>query len=201
MLSSAQFGRLAHLASYRRSNGVNNPINLLRSLAQKPTVLVPSTPDIEYPMVIPENIVPCGPITPEPGAGVLGDRDPKLGSWLKEAPTVLVNLGTHVEYSQKKVARFGDMVALLLERTDVQVLWKIKREKNSTSSSEDLLSILSTQLASNRLRVVDWIPDLASVLDTGRIVCAVHHGGASSFHESLALVPPFLYFLPSCRST
>jgi UDP:flavonoid glycosyltransferase YjiC (YdhE family) len=183
IISSFYFGRIHELTAYRKSHGIQDPVDLLHPIMGTSTMLIASSPEIEYPMVIPSNVLPCGPIVSKPEP--LSTVDADLASWLAAAPTVLVNLGSHAEYDSEKVQRFARMVTNVLAHSDVQILWKLDR--NTAEFPSDRLSGLEHVITHRRLRIVDWIPgDVSSLLDSGRIVCAVHHGGANSFHEPLA---------------
>jgi hypothetical protein len=183
IIFSFYFGRMQELTAYRKSHGIQDPVDLLHPIMGTSTMLIASSPEIEYPMVIPPNVLPCGPIVSQPES--LSAVDPDLASWLASCSTVLVNLGSHAEYDYEKVQRFARMVISVLARSDVQILWKIDR--STAEFPSDHLSVLEHDITHRRLRIVDWIPgDVSSLLHSGRIVCAVHHGGASSFHEPLA---------------
>lgn len=167
---------------YRKSHGIDDPVHPLQSLTQGSTILVASAPEIEYPMVIPSSIIPCGPILPEPAS--LDAVDPGLASWLASARTVVINLGSHVQYDREKATNFARMVVYVLAQTDLQILWKFNR--NGIDYSTDFLSFLDTELAGCRLRKVDWIPaDISTLAKSGQVACFVHHGGANSFHEAV----------------
>lgn len=182
VVPSCYFGRIHELTAYRKAHGIDDPVHPLQSLTQGSTILVASAPEIEYPMVIPSSIVPCGPILPEPG--LLDAIDPGLASWLASARTVVINLGSHVQYDKEKAINFVRMVTHVLAQTDLQILWKFNR--NGIDYSTDFLSALDTEIAGRRLRIVDWIPgDISALFNSGQIACFVHHGGANSFHEAV----------------
>jgi hypothetical protein len=45
---------------------------------------------------------------------------------------------------------------------------------------------LGDDIASGRVRIVDWFEaEPMAVLESGTVVCAVHHGGANSFLETV----------------
>jgi hypothetical protein len=45
------------------------------------------------------NVVTCGPIFQSSAAAY--EQDPELAAWLKEALTVLISLGSNVDYDEK----------------------------------------------------------------------------------------------------
>lgn len=183
IIYSTTFGHLRELTTYRQAHGIDNPINLHTSLTQESTLLVASVPEIEYPMIIPSNIIPCGPIVSGPTSQP--DLDPGFLAWIESAPTVVINLGSHLRYDKGRAVEIARMIDHLLSQVDVQVLWKFNKEIGA-NYSDDFLSVLSRH-SPTRLRILNWIPgDLGSLLNSVNIVCLVHHGGASSFHEAIA---------------
>lgn len=184
LFSSSLFGHIHELTTYRQSHGIDNPVNPRTSLTQESTLLVASSPELEYPMIIPPNIIPCGPIVldSQPHSGL----DRAFLSWIESVPTVLINLGNHVTYDKRRAVEFVRMVDLLLSRSNVQVLWKFNKSKGD-NYSDDFLASVSPHIQSTRLRILSWIPgNLGTLPKTAKIVCLVHHGGASTFHEAIA---------------
>lgn len=176
-------GHLHELTTYRLAHGIDNPINLHTSLTQESRLLVASVPEIEYPMTVPSNIIPCGPIVSDSTSQ--SDLDPEFLSWLESSPTVVINLGSHARYDQERAVEIARLIDILLSESEVQVLWKFNKEIGA-NYSDDFLSVLSSHDPA-RLRVLNWIPgNLGSLLNSTNIACFVHHGGASSFHEATA---------------
>jgi len=168
--------------------------------------LVPSIPETDFPCHIEPNVTPCGPILlPVP---LVSKVDPELQVWLMRGPTVLINLGSHIRMDGSMARQFASGLKVLLEkRPDIQVLWKLKSSgglvlqasANSKSKTdggfqgngleEGSLDAISKELASERVKVLEWLSvDPLSVLQSGHIVCSVHHGGSNSFHEALRSV-------------
>ncbi|KAI9744296.1 MAG: hypothetical protein M1818_002448 [Claussenomyces sp. TS43310] len=166
--------------------------------------LVPSTPETDYPCYIPPNVTGCGPIL-LPTLPVSKD-DPSLQSWLERAPTVLINLGTHIRMSDAMAREFAAGLKIVLDRKpDLQILWKLKTSGGLAMPSKvksgsgfqgegiqkESLAAISAEVSCDRVRIVEWMSvSPLAVLQTGRIVCSVHHGGANSFHEALSAGVP-----------
>ena len=87
---------------------------------------------------------------------------------------------------------------LLNSRPDVQVLWKLKKkggidirpsgisELDGGVVTADSLKAVETEIKSGSVRVEEWLSvDPVAVLQSGCVVCSVHHGGSNSFHEAL----------------
>lgn len=144
-------------------------------------ILLPSTATIDFDFFVPPRVTPCGPIVRpfEP----LEKTDLELSIWLRQGPTVLVNLGTHVVFDPDLTAQYAaGLKTLLNRRPDVQVLWKLKTEDDITEA----LSIIADDIQSGRVRIEGWLqaPPIA-ILTSGRIACMVHHGGSNSYHEAI----------------
>lgn len=103
--------------------------------------------------------------------------------WLQRAPTVLINLGSSVNYDEKSATEMARAIQELLKNSSIQVLWKFnKRREYSDVFLEDLKELMAHQ----RLRLEKWIKiDPASLLETGNVVLSVHHGGANCYHEAV----------------
>ena len=178
---SSLFGGIKELTAYRSAAGIDKPVDLLNGMNSGTALLVASSPEIEYPVTVPSHIIPCGPVILKPDA-----LDSETAAWLDAAPTVLINLGSISTYDEARAVEFAQAIARVMDSSDVQVLWKFRKDKGS-DFSDDFLSIVSTHIQSGRLRVLNWIPGtVASILNSGRIACFVHHGGANSHHEAVA---------------
>ncbi|KAH8801461.1 glycosyltransferase family 1 protein [Xylogone sp. PMI_703] len=160
-----------------------------------------SAPALDFPLhYLPNNVVTCGPIYLSSAPAEI--QDPELASWLKLRPTVVINLGSMVDYDKKSaVEMVSAIVQTLNSHSDIQIIWKFnKRVKvdaserssapkaNSTYPySDDFLSIASEHLKTGRLRLENWLEiDPAAMMETGNIILNVHHGGANCFHETAA---------------
>lgn len=170
--------------AYMKKNG-HNPAIPFTAPANDDTVtwLVPSLPEIDLPLAfIPKNAIPCGPIIME--FAPVADIDAELASWLARRPTVLINLGTLYKFDEGAAKRMIGAIEHLLEKIkDVQVLWKLSAERE-----EDAWVGETRKLARDdgRLRIEKWISaEIAAVLASDTVVLAVHHGGASSYHEAI----------------
>jgi hypothetical protein len=172
---------------YLKGKGLSDPVNMFSMYDPEMVWITQSSPEVDFPVsVIPDNIKPCGPITLSTASAV--EQDPELASWLERAPTVLINLGSWFDYDEKSTIAMARAVKMVLEQTDVQVLWKFNKRKDRTpvaEFSEDALSAVSEHLGS-RLRMESWISiDPATMLESGNIVVSVHHGGSSCYHEAI----------------
>ncbi|KAH8885624.1 UDP-Glycosyltransferase/glycogen phosphorylase [Thozetella sp. PMI_491] len=177
-------------------------------------LLVSSSPDIDLPMVnIPAHIVPCGPIIR--AAPRIESVDPDLASWLEQGPTVFVNLGTQLRLTPSEALEMALALRDMLDRSEavgygkgrkLQVLWKLARKAEPgvevvtgdySGPWKEVCDVLSPELETARVRITDWVvPEPRAVLETGRVVCSLHHGGASSFNEALCIGVPQVILPP-----
>ena len=169
--------------------------------------LVQSVPETDYPCHIPRNVTGCGPIL-LPVSPVSKD-DPNLQAWLDRAPTVLINLGTHIRMDDAMAREFASGLKIVLDRIpNLQILWKLKTSgglalpsegKSGTSGfqgeglQKESLDAISEEVSSERVKIMEWMSvSPLAVLQTGRIVLSVHHGGSNSFHEALRYMKSIL---------
>ncbi|EEH48457.1 uncharacterized protein PADG_04536 [Paracoccidioides brasiliensis Pb18] len=182
LLKTIAFGPLQReLTAHTKSQGLGKPRDVFNIYDKNVPWLSPSLVESDYPLVIPSNVTPCGPIFLSLGS--IPERDPELAAWLERAPTVLVNLGSMTTYSQADAEEMVGAIRILLDNTGVQVLWKFFKRHDY---SDDFLIPLADDLASGRVRIEGWISvEPASLLESGHIVLSVHHGGSNSFHEAI----------------
>lgn len=101
------------------------------------------------------------------------------------------NLGTQLKITASEALEFALAVRELLDAADknLQILWKLKRTTEGFSWDgewETVRAALLPEIEAGRVRIVPWVKaDPCAVLQSGHIVCSVHHGGASSHHEAL----------------
>ncbi len=158
-------------------------------------IFLPSSTAVDFPFsIVPEHIVSCGPIV-RPAATV-EEADPKLAAWLHRRPTVYINLGTHVLYDNDNKRSLAGAIKLLLEaaaeqKQDIQVLWKVNRDKAETELGHaTLYKEVGSAAEDERLLIVDWlVAEPISVLNSGAIVCSVNHGGANTYFEAVRYDP------------
>jgi hypothetical protein len=149
------------------------------------------------------NVTGCGPIL-LPFQSVV-EGDPELDAWLSQAPTVLMNLGSHITMDDALAREYAAALKVLLDsQPKLQILWKLKKSgrptlqtarmfKETSSSDKEAyrvtdasLEAISSEMASGRVKVEEWLSvDPLAVLRSGHVVCAVHHGGSNSYHEAL----------------
>src|SRR5579859_7136398 len=78
--SFAFASRLRMLDRYRKEHGVTGLLPLLRPYTDDAHFLCPALPQIDFPIVIPTNITPCGPILL--AVDPVSESDPGLAAWL-----------------------------------------------------------------------------------------------------------------------
>ncbi|KAF4591727.1 glycosyltransferase family 1 [Ophiocordyceps camponoti-floridani] len=159
----------------------------------KPKTLVGSLPELDYPGLVPPHIITCGPIMRT--APSVGESDPELEAWLARGPTVYVNLGSLFFIDEEQALEMARALAVVLgEGGGRRVLWKLKRmdEYGVAEAGHPVFDALAGVIGSERVRIViDWLEaEPLSILSSGHVVCAVHHGGANSFYEAVVTGVP-----------
>ena len=188
--------------NYRKSQGLPGLPPALDIWQKDNHYLLPSVPESDYPCHVPPNVTGCGPIL-LPVSPVWKD-DPELHSWLEQAPTILINLGTHIRMDDGMAQEFAlGLKTVLDSRPDFQILWKIKQSGGMAIPSngkpesgfrgkgvkKDSLLAISEEVSRGRGKIVEWMSvSPLAVLQTGHVICSVHHGGSNSFHEALRSV-------------
>ncbi|KAE8154048.1 diacylglycerol acyltransferase-domain-containing protein [Aspergillus avenaceus] len=150
--------------------------------------LSPALKELDWPMDVPENILPCGPIL-LPTASV-EQQDPELASWLQNAPTVLVNLGTLYAPDPNVAKCIATGLKSFLDSWKggkVQVLWKLpKHPHDEDNVYAKSIEPLQKEMDEGSVRISPWFSvEPMAMLQTGQIVCSVHHGGANSWYEAI----------------
>jgi hypothetical protein len=172
--------------------------------------LVPSIPETDFPCQIKDNVYLCGPIL-LPVTSV-AEADPELETWLAGNPTVMINLGSHIRIDNEMIREFAVALKVLLDRRpEIQILWKLetsgglslpstktkdKRQSGSATKTKTenytdtfdptSLDAITPEIQTGRVKITEWMSvDPLAVLQSGHIICSVHHGGSNSFHEAL----------------
>ncbi|KAL4803377.1 diacylglycerol acyltransferase-domain-containing protein [Aspergillus unguis] len=150
--------------------------------------LSPALKELDWPMDVPDNVVACGPIL-LPVAPVK-TQDPEMFSWLHRGRTVLINLGTLYAPDPSVVVEIATGVKSFLASPagkDIQVLWKLpKHPHDQDEIYTQALTSLQSERDFDQVRVMSWFEvEPMAMLETGQIVCSVHHGGANSWYEAI----------------
>ena len=147
--------------------------------------MLPSTPECDFPIAIPNNFLCCGPIFVP---GTL-DGDPELKAWLGGRKTVLLNLGSFLKAEGKHARELAKGIEILLSHNaDVQVLWKLKYGRDLPVEVKE---ILQEHLDSGRVNIVKWLKvEPSAIVMSGHVVCSVHHGGANTYFEAIRYEVP-----------
>lgn len=154
-------------------------------------VLLASRPEIDFPFdVVPSHITGCGPIV-MPSTTPLEESDPDLAKWLAQKPTIYVNRGTHATSDENEAVEMAKALAHLLKKADkagkkFQVLWKLRTRGGNSGASRVAAALGEDLIKNDVVRITEWIkPEPTSILESGHIVCSVHHGGANSYFEAV----------------
>ena len=169
---------------FLEAHGVPNPINFYGLHRPDVPWITQTTSAATIPVdFVPENVTCTGPITVS--ATTAEEQDRELLQWIRQKPTVLINLGSAFTYSRTQTRQMIEGIQRVLETTDLQVLWKYKASVNLVDF--DWPSLVEQLQATQRVKVMQWLTiDPTALLETGDIAAFVTHGGANGFHESIA---------------
>ncbi|KAI9932647.1 hypothetical protein MW887_008896 [Aspergillus wentii] len=150
--------------------------------------LSPALKELDWPFDVPDNVVACGPIL-LPCASVK-TQDPEMDTWLAKAPTILVNLGTLYAPDPDVALHIASGLKGFLDSwpdKNVQVLWKLPKHPHDDDDVYNRsVGALEEERKTDRVRIQPWFEvEPLAMLETGRIVCSVHHGGANSWYEAI----------------
>jgi hypothetical protein len=176
---------LAAKRKFLESHGVPDPINFYGLHRPDVPWITQTTPaatiNVDF---IPENVTCTGPITLS-ATSADEEQDQELRQWIRQKPTVLINLGSAFTYSRTQTRQMIEGIRRVLETTDLQVLWKYKASHNLVDF--DWESLVAPLEATQRVKAMQWLTiDPTALLETGDIAAFVTHGGANGFHESIA---------------
>jgi hypothetical protein len=126
------------------------------------------------------------------GFAPVGDTDVELARWLARRPTVVINLGTLQRFDESSAGSMLGAIELLLDKVEnVQVLWKMMPLRDEDAWVDEMKKRLAAE--GGRVRFEKWISaEMAAVLASETVIVAVHHGGATSYHEAIRFVLTFL---------
>lgn len=174
--------RVRSMVPYLKGKGIKNPIDFLAWDRPDVPLLSATLPEASLPLhAVPESAKYCGPIVLE--TAPLKEQDADTAEWLSKAPTILVNLGSAVRFDETQARSMAQAFVLVLEKTDAQILWKMNKHGEYDDS---FLQPVKQYMGSRRLRIEPWIKaDPTSLLATGNVKLAVHHGGANCYNEAV----------------
>lgn len=170
---------------------LKTPVDFIRNVPDNLRVYVGASVDLDFPLgPLPEHIHQCGPIVA--AVDPLSRSDPELDNWLADSPTIYVNLGSLFEWDEPQTTEFAKALKIVLSKCKtslpgLQVLWKVKPTKTwkLEDQSSELFTILKEEIAVDRVRIVKWITaEPLAVLESRKVVCSIHHGGANSYNEA-----------------
>jgi hypothetical protein len=174
---------LAAKSAFLKTHGITDPVTAFNLHRPDMPWISATFPEASLPLaVIPENVTLAGLIVLS--SAPVAEQDPDLATWLARAPTVLINLGSWVYYTEDRAVPLARAVEDVLDRTGVQVLWKFRKYGEF---GDEFGTRLRPYLESGRLRMENWLAaDPPAILESGHVVASVHHGGANCYSETIA---------------
>ncbi|KAH8734142.1 hypothetical protein BGZ61DRAFT_445845 [Ilyonectria robusta] len=170
-----------------KSMGIQKPLDVLGLYKPDVPWITQTLPGAHFPLDnIPPNVVCAGPINL---ADVGNEREEgsDLLDWVKRAPTMMIALGSHYQYTEQRARVMVDAIQQVLGQTDIQVLWKVVLP----DVIDDSFLHSAKASSSGRFRTEKWLDvEPPSLLLTDTMVASVHHGGSGCFHDALAAGVP-----------
>ncbi|KAJ6437578.1 glycosyltransferase family 1 [Purpureocillium lavendulum] len=165
--------------AYYRSKGIQNHDHFL-TIKDIPWITM-TIPEAALPIAVPNGVTECGPVVLD--VANVKDVNQELHGWLQRGPTILINLGSLMKYDESRAKIMAHTIQLVLQTTDVQVIWKFAKLGDY---GDEFLRPLLRFKDNSRLRLSSWLEvEPAALLHSGQIVLSVHHGGANCFHEAI----------------
>ena len=187
--------RVKELESYRKKYGIKGMFPCLEPYLPEVQYICPALPAIGFPFIMPKNVTTAGQISFP--AKPVSETDPELASWLQRKPTIFVNLSTQARLPIEHLREIANGLEMMLDRNPgFQVLWKLE---SKFPLDAQIATTLRPYLDSDEVRITPWLTtDPSALLQTGTIICSVHHGGGNSFYEAtgtriLQVVLPLWY--------
>ena len=172
--------KISELIKYRNAHGLAGRLPMETAATHAAHIICPGVPELDFPLVVPENLGTYGPIVLD--TNPIEIADPELGRWLNRGETVVMCMGTHFHYSESQAKAVIDgLLSAVDHGSNTQFLWKLPNKPGF----EDLINeVLKNPKDKERFRIVDWLEaDPASIMKHPNVVAYIHHGGANSYYE------------------
>lgn len=185
-------GRRREIRDWRIKHKIHGRFPFADSWMPNRLHLSPALKELDWPFDVPDNVVPCGPILLP--VAPIKTQDPEMFAWLHRGPTVLINLGTLYAPNPSVVLEIATGVKTFLASCSdrkIQVLWKLpKHPHDQDEIYAQSVTPLQKEMEADQVRIRSWFEvEPLAMLETGQIVCSVHHGGANSWYEAIQYVP------------
>ncbi|KAK1251516.1 hypothetical protein MKX07_006995 [Trichoderma sp. CBMAI-0711] len=173
---------IRHKRSWLQQHGIPRAVNLFEMFRQDVPWIAMGYPEAGYPIeVIPDNFHIAGPLVLD--VAPAETQSAELAAWIKQAPTILVNLGSGFRYNESRAIIMAEAIARVLDASDAHILWKMRKVGEYGDAFREPLS---KYVEAGRLRLESWLDvDPTSLFKTGHIAVSVHHGGANCFYEAV----------------
>ncbi|KAI4864930.1 hypothetical protein F4820DRAFT_470071 [Hypoxylon rubiginosum] len=173
--------------AFLKSKGLSDPINFYNLHRPDVPWFTQTLPGASRPLYkVPQNVSCLGPMSIS--LGEASGQDLNMVNWLARKPTILA-------------AAMASALAHVLEQTDLQVLWKFRKDTTDPFDNVDrgveyddaFITPLQPFINSGRVKMTPWLSvDPTALLKTGHIAVSVHHGGAGCYHEAIEAGVPQL---------
>jgi hypothetical protein len=177
-------GSLREKRAFLKEHDIEDPLNAISVYENSDRCLwiSQSMKEASYPLAIaPNNGMQVGPIYLSTAPAL--KKDAELASLLRKGPTLLINMGNIIRCTEGTVTEIVKSLRILFDNVErVQMLWKLQKSE----FGDEFLSAVSTEFINGRLRLERWPKiDPGTIMETGNVVCILHHGGANSFNDAI----------------
>lgn len=175
----------------REGGGILNPLDFAQPRRDDVPLLSTEMDGAALPLpYVPPNVTRVGPmpVSVAPAA----EQDPDLAAWLARGPTILINLGSAVRFSEQQARVMASALAVVLDKGPprTQVVWKFRKlplPEGEVQYADDVVQApLRRFIDQDRVRLPSWLTvDPTALLESHHVALSVHHGGANVFNEAV----------------
>ena len=172
---------VSELVKYRNAHGLSGWLPMEAPYTRKVHIICPSVRELDFPLVVPDNLGLYGPIVLD--TSPIEVTDPEMNQWLDGGETVVMCMGTHFHYTESQVKAVIDgFLSAVSHDSSTQFLWKLSNKAKFEHLIEEALK---HQRDRQRFKIVDWLEaDPISIMRHPNVIAYIHHGGANSYYET-----------------
>lgn len=115
---------VSELVKYRNAHGLSGWLPMEAPYNRKLHIIGPSVRELDFPLVVPDNLGLYGPIALD--ASPIDVADPEMNRWLDGEGAVVMCMGTHFHYTESQVKAVIDgFLSAVSHDSNTQFLWKL----------------------------------------------------------------------------
>jgi len=172
---------VSELVKYRNAHGLSGWLPMEAPYTRKRHIICPSVRELDFSLVVPDNLGLYGPIVLD--TSPIEVADPDMNRWLDRGETVVMSMGTHFHYTESQVKAVIDgFLSAVSHNLNTQFLWKLLDKPRFGPLIEEALK---HQRDREKFKIVDWlVADPFSIMRHPNVIAYIHHGGANSYYEA-----------------